>query len=128
VSEAAGEPGKDAVILAWRRDEVDRLNTVCQQVMGENGRLGAKQFQLGDRNFHVGDRVVCGRNDLRGLGVANGTRGTVTALDLAQRAITIRTEQRRQATLDADYLDFPPSRDGASSTSPTRPPGTRRKG
>jgi conjugative relaxase-like TrwC/TraI family protein len=106
-AEAAGEPGKDVVILAWRRDEVDRLNTVCQQVMAENGRLGAEQLQVGDRKFHVGDQVVCGRNELRGLGVANGTRGTITALDLGQRAITIRTEQGRQVTLDPDYLNRP---------------------
>jgi hypothetical protein len=106
-SEAAGEPGKDAVILAYRRDEVDRLNTVCQQVMIENGRLGAEQLQVGDRAFHIGDQVICGRNELRGLGVANGTRGTVTALDLAQRAITIHTEQDRHVTLDVDYLDRP---------------------
>jgi hypothetical protein len=106
-AESAGEPGKDAVILAYRRDEVDRLNTVCQQVMAENDRLGAEQLQVGDRTLHVGDQVVCGRNDLRGLGLANGTRGTITALDLAQRAITIRTEQDRQVTLDADYLDRP---------------------
>jgi hypothetical protein len=75
--------------------------------MAENGRLGAEQLQLGDRAFHVGDQVVCGRNDLRGVGVANGTRGTVTALDLTQRAITIHTEQGRQVTLDVDYLDRP---------------------
>jgi conjugative relaxase-like TrwC/TraI family protein len=106
-AEAAGAPGKDAVILAFRRDEVDRLNTVCQQVMAENDRLGAERLQLGDRTFHLGDQVVCGRNDLRGVGVANGTRGTITALDLAERSITIRTEQGRQFTLDADYLDRP---------------------
>jgi conjugative relaxase-like TrwC/TraI family protein len=106
-AETAGEPGKDAVILAWRRDEVDRLNTVCQQAMAHNHRLGTEQLQIGDRAFHVGDQVVCGRNDLRGLGVANGTRGTITALDVAQRSITIRTEQDRQVTLDADYLDRP---------------------
>jgi len=105
--ETAGEPDRDAVILAWRRDEVDRLNTVCQRVMAENGRLGAEQLQVADRAFHVGDQVVCGRNELRGLGVANGTRGTITALDPGRRAMTIRTEQGRKTTLDADYLDRP---------------------
>jgi len=104
-AESAGEPGKDAVILAYRRDEVDRLNTVCQQVMVENGRLGVEELKVADRAFHVGDQVVCGSNELRGLGVANGTRGTVTALDVGLRAITIRTEQGRQIALDADYLD-----------------------
>jgi conjugative relaxase-like TrwC/TraI family protein len=106
-AETTGEPGKDAVILAWRRDEVDRLNTVCQQVMAHNHRLGTEQLTVGDRTFHVGDQVVCGRNQLQGLGLANGTRGTITALDLRQRAITIRTEQGRHIMLDADYLDHP---------------------
>ncbi len=78
-AERSGEPGGEAVILAYRRDEVDRLNTTCQQVMQLNGRLGPGALQVGDRQVHVGDRVVLGRNDLRGLGVANGTRGTVTA-------------------------------------------------
>ncbi len=68
----AGEPAGEAVILAYRRDEVDRLNTTCQQVMARNGLLGDQALQVGDRQVYVGDRVVLGRNDLRGLGVANG--------------------------------------------------------
>jgi ATP-dependent exoDNAse (exonuclease V) alpha subunit len=67
IAERSGEPGGEAVILAYRRDEVDRLNTVCQQVMQRNGRLGDQALQVGDRQVHVGDRVVLGRNDLRGL-------------------------------------------------------------
>ena len=102
----AGQGG-DAVILAYRRDEVDRLNTTCQQVMRLNGRLGPEQLELGDRTLHVGDRVVCGRNDLKGLGVANGTRGTITALDAERRALTLRTEQGCEVTLPASYLDGP---------------------
>jgi ATP-dependent exoDNAse (exonuclease V) alpha subunit len=100
-----GEPGGEAVILAYRRDEVDRLNTTCQQVMQLNDRLGPEALPVGDRQLHVGDRVVLGRNDLRGLGVANGTRGTVTAVDTQRRALTLKTEQGRQLTLPADYLD-----------------------
>jgi conjugative relaxase-like TrwC/TraI family protein len=102
----AGADG-DAVILAYRRDEVDRLNTCCQQVMARNGRLGAERLEVGDRTLHVGDRVVCGRNDLRGLGVANGTRGTVTAVDVERRTLSVRTEQGRQVTLPGAYLDGP---------------------
>jgi conjugative relaxase-like TrwC/TraI family protein len=102
----AGQGG-DAVILAYRRDEVDRLNTTCQQVMRLNNRLGPEQLEVGDRSLHVGNLVVCGRNDLKGLGVANGTRGTITALDPERRALTMRTEQGRQVTLPAAYLDAP---------------------
>jgi hypothetical protein len=104
-AERAGETGGEAVILAYRRDEVDRLNTTCQQVMQRNGRLGTAALQVGDRTVHVGDQVVCGRNDLRGLGVANGTRGTVTGLNVKDRTLSLRTEQGRELTLRAAYLD-----------------------
>jgi conjugative relaxase-like TrwC/TraI family protein len=106
-AETAGEPDRDAVILAYRRDEVDRLNTTCQEVMRLNDRLGPEHLDVGDRSLHVGDRVVCGRNDLKGLGVANGTRGTITALDSERRLLTIKTEQGREVTLPATYLDGP---------------------
>jgi conjugative relaxase-like TrwC/TraI family protein len=105
--DAAGDPGKEAVILAWQRGEVDRLNTICQQVMADHGRLGAERLQVGDRQFGVGDPVVCGRNALARLGVANGTRGTVVALDLQQRTLTLRLDgdQAHQVTLPTWYLD-----------------------
>ena len=105
--DAAGDPSKEAVILAWQRGEVDRLNTLCQQVMADHGRLGSERLQVGDRRLAVGDRVVCGRNALARLGVANGTRGTVTALDGEQRTLTIRVDggQAREVTLPGWYLD-----------------------
>jgi hypothetical protein len=105
--DAAGDPGKEAVILAWQRGEVDRLNTVCQQIMADHGRLGAERLRVGDRQLAVGDRVVCGRNALQWLGVANGTRGTVVALDTDHRTLTLRVdgEPAHQVTLPAWYLD-----------------------
>ncbi len=105
--DAAGDPAKEAVILAWQRGEVDRLNTICQQIMADHGRLGAERLQVGDRQLAVGDRVVCGRNALQRLGVANGTRGTVVALDFERRTLTLRVdgEQAHQVTLPAWYLD-----------------------
>jgi conjugative relaxase-like TrwC/TraI family protein len=108
--DAAGDPSKEAVILAWQRGEVDRLNTICQQIMADHGRLGLERLQVGDRQLAIGDRVVCGRNALARLGVANGTRGTVVALDLQQRTLTLRVdgEQARHVTLPAWYLDGTP--------------------
>jgi hypothetical protein len=104
---AAGEPGKEAVIVAWQRGEVDRLNSICQQIMADHGRLGSERLQVGDRQVGVGDRVVCGRNALAQLGVANGTRGTVTALDPRARTLTIHVDgtDAHQVTLPAWYLD-----------------------
>ena len=46
-------------------------------------------MELSEREFRVGDRVLCRRNDPR-LGVRNGTRGTV--VDLDETAITLRTQ------------------------------------
>jgi conjugative relaxase-like TrwC/TraI family protein len=105
--DAAGDPAKEAVILAWQRGEVDRLNSICQQIMADHGRLGTERLQVGDRQLAVGDRVVCGRNALARLGIANGTRGTVVALDLQRRTLTLRVdgEQARQVALPAWYLD-----------------------
>jgi conjugative relaxase-like TrwC/TraI family protein len=105
--DAAGDPTQETVILAWQRGEVDRLNTLCQQVMAHHGRLGAQRLQVGDRSFAVGDRVVCGRNALATLGVANGTRGTVTALDPRQRTLSLVVdgEHAHEVTLPAWYLD-----------------------
>ena len=105
--EAADDPAKEAVILARQRGEVDRLNTVCQQILADHGRLSPECLQVGDRQLAVGDRVVCGRNALARLGVANGTRGTVTAVDTDHRTLTLGVdgEQARQVTLPAWYLD-----------------------
>jgi hypothetical protein len=107
--QAECDPGQDqeVVVLAARRAEVDRLNTACQQVLDHNGRLGPDQLQVEDREVRVGDRVVCGRNALRQLGVANGTRGVVTALDPEARTLTIRLDGREptEVTLPRSYLD-----------------------
>jgi ATP-dependent exoDNAse (exonuclease V) alpha subunit len=44
------------------------------------GQLGPEAVDLGGREFRVGDRVLCRRNDSL-LGVRNGTRATVVSLD-----------------------------------------------
>jgi conjugative relaxase-like TrwC/TraI family protein len=101
------EPAQDVVVLAHRRAEVDRLNTACQQLLAARGRLGPDRLQVEDREFAVGDRVVCGHNAIAQLGVANGSRGTITALDPQARTLTIRLDgqQNREVTLPRWYLD-----------------------
>ncbi|HEY2958801.1 MAG TPA: MobF family relaxase, partial [Actinomycetota bacterium] len=105
--EAERDPAQDVVVLVARRDEVDRLNTYCQQVLAKHGRLGTERLRVEDRELAVGDRVVCGHNAIRQLGVANGSRGVVTATDMTARTLTIRLdgEQAREVTLPRWYLD-----------------------
>jgi ATP-dependent exoDNAse (exonuclease V) alpha subunit len=127
------QQGNRVVILAYRRDEVDQFNTACQQVRDANGQLGAERLTVKDRSFAVGDQVVCGKNALQSLGVANASRGQVLALDLQQRSMTLKLEDGRQVTLPREYLDERPAwwlaatPGGAPWTWPTRPPGTSRR-
>jgi conjugative relaxase-like TrwC/TraI family protein len=79
--QADHDPTQEVIVLAARRAEVDRLNTLCQELLAAQGRLGGDRLQVEDRQLAVGDRVVCGHNAIGELGVANGSRGVVTALD-----------------------------------------------
>jgi ATP-dependent exoDNAse (exonuclease V) alpha subunit len=105
--DAERDPGQDVVVLADRRGEVDRLNSACQQLLAARGRLGEQRLQVEDLQLAVRDRVVCGRNAIAQLGIANGTCGTVTALDPEARTLTIRLEgkEQREVVLPGWYLD-----------------------
>jgi hypothetical protein len=107
---ASFQQGRRVAILAYRREEVDQFNTACQQLRDANGHLGAERLQVRDRGFAVGDGVVCGKNAIKTLGVANGTRGQVIALDLEDRSLTLRLEDGREVTLPREYLDGRPAR------------------
>jgi ATP-dependent exoDNAse (exonuclease V) alpha subunit len=105
--ETERDPSQDVVVLAQRRAEVDRLNTACQQLLAARGRLGPQRLTIEDREVRVGDRVVCGHNAIGELGVANGSRGTLTALDPQARTLTIRLDGKdpREVLLPRWYLD-----------------------
>ena len=105
--QAERDPTQEVVVLAARRVEVDRLNTLCQELLAARGRLGPERLEVEDRQLAVGDRVVCGKNAIDELGVANGSRGTVTALDSRARTLTVRLDGNddRTVTLSRSYLD-----------------------
>jgi len=105
--QADHDPTQEVVVLAARRAEVDRLNTACQELLAAHGRLGPERLQVEDRQLAVGDRVVCGHNAIAELGVANGSRGTVTDLDPQGRTLTLRLDghDSREVILPRSYLD-----------------------
>jgi conjugative relaxase-like TrwC/TraI family protein len=105
--EAERDPAQEVIVLAARRVEVDRLNTACQELLAAQGRLGAERLQVEDRQLAVGDRVVCGHNAIAELGVANGSRGTITALNVHDRTLTVSLDGHdgRAVTLPRSYLD-----------------------
>jgi conjugative relaxase-like TrwC/TraI family protein len=62
----------------------------------------AERVEVGGLEVAVGDRVIARRND-RALDVDNGTRGTVRAVDLDTRALTIEIDGGQVRELPAAY-------------------------
>ena len=87
-------------MLAYRRADVRELNDAARTVLTRAGRLGPDALDAGGREFRVGDRVLCRRND-RSLGVRNGTRATVVHLDPS--ALTLRTDAGPLRSLSLHY-------------------------
>jgi hypothetical protein len=92
-----------SVMLAQRRDDVSDLNARARAQMRAAGMLGGRELALPGGRFAAGDHVIIKRNDLQ-LGIANGERGRVIAVDPEARRLTLDCRGER-VTLDADYLD-----------------------
>lgn len=107
----ARESGADAVMIALRRDDVADLNARARAHMHHGGRLGPDTLTVADRHFAVGDQAVCLRNH-PGLGVTNGTHGTITAIDTARGAVRLADRAGREYELTADYLGSTTRRGG----------------
>jgi exodeoxyribonuclease V alpha subunit len=82
------------------------LNTLLQQAFAPY-RNGTPERRHGARVFRVGDKVIQIRNnyDKGAAGVFNGTIGTVTALSLTDRQLTVRTDEDEDIAYDFDELD-----------------------
>ena len=101
---AARDPG-GALMIAQTRKDVDELNGRAHALMRTTGALGADELTVGRASVAVGDHVVARRND-RVLGIVNGDRGTVVAIDPMQGSIELELAGRRLA-VDRAYLERP---------------------
>ena len=90
------------VMLAYRRSDVRELNEAARMLLTRAGHLGPDALDAGEREFRVGDRVLCRRND-SALGVRNGTRGTVVHLDPS--ALTLQTDAGPLRSLPLHYAE-----------------------
>jgi ATP-dependent exoDNAse (exonuclease V) alpha subunit len=89
-----------AVMIAYRREDIQELNDAAHGLMLRSGRLGPEAHEIRGREFRVGDRVLCRHNNLE-LGVRNGTRATITALD--PTTLTLQTDSGATRPLPLDY-------------------------
>ena len=96
--------GLDTVILARRRDEVAALNELAHARSVAEGRVHGPALTVGDKEYQVGDRVICLANERSGA-VSNGTRGIVTAVDVERQTLTLERPDKRQLTLDTTHYD-----------------------
>ena len=96
--------GLDTVILARRRDEVAALNELAHARSVAEGKVHGPALSVGDKEYQVGDRVICLANERSGA-VSNGTRGVVTAVDVERQTLTLERPDKRQLTLDTTHYD-----------------------
>ncbi|MGF7065676.1 Ti-type conjugative transfer relaxase TraA [Aminobacter sp. BE322] len=102
--ERQASPDASRIILTHTNDEVWALNEAARDKMREGGDLGADTrvtVERGARSFAAGDRVMFLQNE-RGLGVKNGTLGTVQ--EISTTSMTVRADDGRSVAFDLkDY-------------------------
>jgi ATP-dependent exoDNAse (exonuclease V) alpha subunit len=72
--------GEDALMVAKRNAEVERLNALAREVMKAEGRLGEVEIKVGEARFAAGDQVITRVNDNR-AGIYNRERWRVAEVD-----------------------------------------------
>ena len=97
-------PDRTRIILTHTNDQVRALNEAAREQMRAAGNLGNEvrvTVERGDRGFASGDRVMFLQNE-RGLGVKNGTLGTIE--QVSPQAMSVRSDDGSSVTFDfKDY-------------------------
>jgi len=95
----------EAVMLAPTREAAAELNARAQAYARHTGRLGAQALELGGVRYSEGDRVLCLENRERDIGVLNGHRGTVTALEPDTLSLRVEIDGHGERVLPASYIE-----------------------
>ena len=110
------QPGDSRLILAYTRDDVQRLNEAVRELRREAGELGRSEViatARGEREFAAGDRLYFLKNE-RSLGVKNGSLGTLES----QRdgVLQIRLDGEAGRTVVVDTRHYPHLDHGYAAT------------
>ena len=103
--ERQASPDKSRIILTHTNDEVRALNEAARERMRKAGGLCDDvrlAVERGERSFASGDRVMFLQNE-RGLGVKNGTLGTIE--QISERSMSVRTDDGRSVSFDLKDYD-----------------------
>jgi hypothetical protein len=97
-------PDQSRIILTHTNDEVRALNETARERMRTAGDLGDDVrlvVERGARSFASGDRVMFLQNE-RGLGVKNGTLGTIE--QVSPQSMSVQTDDGR--SVQFDFKDY----------------------
>jgi AAA domain-containing protein len=98
------ERGEDAVMVAKRNAEVEKLNAMARQVRKQEGKLDTQEIEVGESRFAAGDQVITRIND-RHLDIYNRERWRVAEVDAEQKRITLEgIDQAKRVEVGAEYL------------------------
>jgi conjugative relaxase-like TrwC/TraI family protein len=96
--------GEDALMVAKRNVEVERLNATARELVKSEGRLGAEEIEVGGAPFAAGDQVITRINDRR-AGIYNRERWEVAQVDAERGRIVLDgIDQARRVEVGPDYL------------------------
>ena len=106
------DPEKNSIMLAYSNRDVNDLNRQARDLLKKSGHISAQDFTFKikkemeddfgrksiiqeDKVFSKGDRIVFTRNNY-GLGVKNGTMGTIAELD--NQKIQVKLDEEKEVT------------------------------
>jgi conjugative relaxase-like TrwC/TraI family protein len=96
--------GEDALMVAKRNVEVERLNATARELVRSEGRLGAEEIEVGGAAFAIGDLLITRVND-RAAGIYNRERWQVAQVDAERgRVLLDGIDQARRVEVGPDYL------------------------
>jgi Mrp family chromosome partitioning ATPase len=97
--------GEDALMVAKRNSEVERLNATARELARSEGRLGTEEIEVGGQVFAAGDQVITRVNDRR-ADIFNRERWEVAQVDAERgRVVLDGIDQARRVEVGRDYLD-----------------------
>jgi AAA domain len=96
--------GQDALMVAKRNAEVERLNATARELMRSEGRLGSEEIEVGEAGFAAGDLLITHVNDRR-ADIYNRERWRVAEVDVQKGSPVLEgTDQARRVEVGPEYL------------------------
>jgi conjugative relaxase-like TrwC/TraI family protein len=96
------EAWREPLLLAWRRADVDELNTAARAAWEQLGRLSGPELEApGGRRYRFGDRVLLLSPGPNGAWVTS-ERATIVDVNLADRSLTACTRDGKVLHLDVE--------------------------